>query len=116
MDTRNSFVVAGSGEWPEGSRFPDDVVALGDISPAGMKRKSRWVLDMMESRMKALGVGWKDATATQLYTVHDVHELMPKIQKRIHPCTLTRHYCRPPIVEIEFEMDLRGVSAERGLD
>ena len=26
-----------------------------------------------------------------------------------------RHYCRPPIAEIEFEMDLRGVSVERML-
>jgi hypothetical protein len=31
-----SFVVAGSGEWPEGGRFPDDIVARGDISSAGL--------------------------------------------------------------------------------
>jgi hypothetical protein len=114
-DRRHSFVVAGSGEWLEGSRFPEDIVARGDPSPEGLKRKSGWVLDMMESRMKALGVGWKDATVTQLYTVHDIHELVPRIQKRIQPCTITRHYCRPPIEELEFEMDLRGVSAERVL-
>lgn len=112
-DRRHSFVVAGSGEWLEGSRFPEDIVARGDFSPAGMRRKSGWVLDMMESRMKALGVGWKDATVSQLYSVHDIHELVPRIQKRIQPCTITRHYCRPPIEELEFEMDLRGVSAER---
>jgi hypothetical protein len=29
--------------------------------------------------------------------------------------TLAWHYCRPPIEEIEFEMDLRGVSVERML-
>jgi hypothetical protein len=115
-DPGRSFVVAGSGEWPEGSRFPEDIVARGDLSPAGLKRKSAWVLDMMESRMKALGVGWRNATAAQLYTVHDIHELVPGIQKRIQPCTITRHYCRPPIVGIEFEMDLRGVSVERVLD
>ncbi len=114
-DRSRAFVVAGSGEWPEGSRFPEDIVARGDLSPEGLKRKSAWVLDMMESRMKALGVAWKDATATQLYTVHDIHALMPKIQKRVQPCTITRHYCRPPIVDIEFEMDLRGVSLERVL-
>ena len=29
--------------------------------------------------------------------------------------TMVWHYCRPPIAEIEFEMDLRGVSVERML-
>ena len=110
-----SFVVAGSGEWPEGGRFPEDIVARGDISPAGMKRKCAWVLDMMENRMNGLGVDWKHATVTQLYTVHDVHALMPNIQKRIQPSGITRHYCRPPIEGLEFEMDLRGVYVERVL-
>ena len=110
-----SFVVAGSGEWPEGGRFPEDIVARGDVSPAGLKRKCDWVLDMMETRMKQLGVNWKQATVAQAYCVHDIHGLVPNIQHRIQPSTLTRHYCRPPITELEFEMDLRGISVERVL-
>jgi hypothetical protein len=70
---------------------------------------------MMESRMKGLHVGWKHATVTQVYTVHDIHELMPRIQKEVHPSTVTRHYCRPPIEGLEYEMDVRGVSVERVL-
>jgi hypothetical protein len=69
----------------------------------------------MEFRMKRLGVGWKHATVTQIYTVHDIHALVPKIQQRIQPSTITRHYCRPPIEGLDFEMDLRGVSLERVL-
>ena len=111
-----SFVVAGSGEWPEGGRFPEDIVARGDVSLAGLKRKADFVLDKMEYRMKRLGVGWKHATVTQAYTVHDIHALVPRIYSRIQPSTLTRHYCRPPIVELEFEMDLRGIRKERVLD
>ena len=110
-----SFVVAGSGEWPEGGKFPEDIVARGDISPAGMKHKCNWVLDTMECRMKGLGVDWKRATVIQLYTVHDIHPLTPQIQKRIHSSSITRHYCRPPIEGLEFEMDVRGVSVERVL-
>jgi hypothetical protein len=110
-----SFVVAGSGEWPEGGKFPEDIVARDDVSPAGLRRKSAWVLGTMETRMKRLGVDWKHATATQVYTVHDIHLLVPQIQKHIQPSTITRHYCRPPIEGLEFEMDLRGVSAERVL-
>ncbi|HUN69224.1 MAG TPA: hypothetical protein VMU46_10520 [Burkholderiales bacterium] len=114
-DQAGSFVVAGSGEWPEGGRFPEDIVARGDVSPAGLKQKSNWVLEAMEYRMKRLGVGWKQATVTQIYTVHDIHALMPAIRRRVGPSTITHHYCRPPIAELEFEMDLRGVSVERVL-
>ena len=111
-----SFVVAGSGEWPEGGRFPEDIVARGDLSPAGLKRKCAWVLDMMDARMKGLRANWKHATVTQIYSVHDIHPLMPKIQGHIHPSTITRHYCRPPIEGLEYEMDVRGISVERMLD
>ena len=112
-DRTGTFVVAGSGEWPEGGRFPEDIVARGDHSAAGMKRKCDWVLDTMEYRMKRLGTGWKHATVTQVYAVHDIQRLIPRIQQRIQPSTITRHYYRPPIAELEFEMDVRGVSRER---
>lgn len=111
-DAAPAFVVAGSGEWPEGSRFPEDIVARGDLSPAGLAAKARWVLDMMQARLRGLGVSWDRATTTQVYTVHDFHPLAREIVARAAGGALTWHYCRPPIVEIEFEMDLRAVSAE----
>jgi hypothetical protein len=65
--------------------------------------------------MADLGVSWRNATATQVYTVHDIHAVLGKA---ILPRTgngggLTWHYCRPPIEELEYEMDVRGVAAER---
>ena len=62
-----SFVVAGSGEWPEGGRFPDDVVARGDVSAAGLKHKARFVLGKMEDRLAALGAAWREVTAAQVH-------------------------------------------------
>ena len=51
-----SFIVAGSGEWPEGGRFPEDIVARGDASEAGMRAKADFVLGKMDaSRLKRLG-------------------------------------------------------------
>jgi hypothetical protein len=113
-----SFVVAGSGEWPEGGRFPDDIVARGDVSPAGVRAKARFVLDKMESRLAGLGASWRDVTGTQAYTVHDIHAIL---REEIVPRTgngggLTWHYCRPPIEELEYEMDVRAVAVERLLD
>src|SRR5258706_2143121 len=110
-----SFVVAGSGEWPEGGRFPEDIVARGDTSGAGMAAKAEFVLGKMDSRLKGLGTGWQQATVTQVYTAREIDGLIEKIQRRIGPSSLTWHYCRPPIEGLDFEMDLRGVSLERVL-
>jgi hypothetical protein len=62
-----SVVVAGSGEWPEGDTFPDDIVARGDVSQAGLRAKAKSVLDTMERRLSALGVSWAGITAAQVY-------------------------------------------------
>lgn len=106
------FVVAGSGEWPEGGRFPEDIVARGDTSPEGMLRKVEYVLGVMQARLEGLGARWADASATQVYTVRDFHALAPGIVSRAG-AGLDWNYCRPPIEGLEFEMDLRRVSAER---
>jgi hypothetical protein len=106
------FVVAGSGEWPEGGRFPEDIVARGDASSAGLRRKVRHVLGAMEARLAGLGARWADASATQVYTVLDFHACVPEIAARAGT-TLVWNYCRPPIEGLEFEMDVRRVAAER---
>ena len=109
------FVVAGSGEWPEGGRFPEDIVARGDVSAAGLRTKARWVLDMMTHRMLGLGMTPQKASIAQVYCVHDIHPLMPEIVRRTPHASLTWHYCRPPIEGLDFEMDVRGVLTERVL-
>lgn len=63
------FVVAGSGAWPEGGRFPEDIVARGDTSIEGLKRKAAWVMDTMSARLRGLHAEWDDASAVQVYTV-----------------------------------------------
>ena len=111
-----SFVVAGSGEAPEGrGNYRDHIVRLGDISPRGLLEKARFVLGEMERRMAELGFGWKDTTATQLYTVHDIHPFLADeiVRRGAARSGLTWHYNRPPVVDLEYEMDCRGVAIER---
>jgi len=112
-----SLVVAGSGEWPEGGRFPDDIVARDDTSPAALQAKARFVLDKMESRLTGLGATWREVTATQVYTVHDIHAVLREdiVPRAGNGGGLIWHYCRPPIEGLEYEMDVRGVSVERVL-
>ena len=113
---RPSFVVAGSGEVPEGrGNYPDHIVRPGDVSTAGLREKARWVLAEMERRMGALGFGWGDVTATQLYTVHDVHPFLADgiVRRGAARGGLTWHFARPPVVGLDYEMDCRGVPRER---
>ena len=65
--------------------------------------------------MAALGFGWSDATSTQAYTVHDIGPLVRDefVGRGVAREGLTWHFCRPPVVDIEFEMDVRSPAFER---
>jgi hypothetical protein len=115
-DAEPSFVVAGSAEVPEGrASYRDYTVCLGDTSPEGIHAKAQWVLEEMERRLSALGFGWADVTATQLYTVHDIHAFLPGeiVRRGAARHGLTWHFNTPPVQDLEYEMDCRGVHAER---
>jgi hypothetical protein len=113
-----SFIVAGSAEAPEGKpNYRDFIVRLGDISPTGLREKACFVLGAMESRLSALGFSWIDTTASQVYTVHDLHPFLADeiVGRGADSGGLSWHYCRPPVVDLEYEMDCRGISLEHYL-
>lgn len=113
-----SFIIAGSAEAPEGfANYRDHIVRRGDVSPEGLREKALYVLGEMERRLAALGVGWKDTTATQVYTVHDLHPFLADaiVQRGAAGQGLTWHYNRPPVLDLEYEMDCRGVRREQVL-
>lgn len=113
--TRGGFIVAGGGEAREvGGSFRDGIVRRGDVSPDGLREKVRFVMAEMEARLALLGVGWRDAVSTQAYTVHDIGPLIgEEIAKRGAAAGgLAWHFCRPPVVDIDFEMDVRGAARE----
>jgi hypothetical protein len=64
--------------------------------------------------MRALGFGWDQVTATQLYTVYDVHPILADelVRRGATPGGLTWHFARPPVVNLDFEMDVRGITRE----
>ena len=118
-DAPASFVVSGSGELVEGkANYRDHMVRLGDTSPEGMLDKAKWVLDEMERRMSAFGGTWSQTTAVQLYTVQDVYPILESELGRrgVFRNGLTWHFNRPPVVDLEYEMDCRRVHAERVVD
>ncbi|PIF78801.1 hypothetical protein CLU95_5999 [Variovorax sp. 54] len=109
------FVVAGGGEAPEGhGNYHDVMVRLGDTSLDGLREKVRYVVAEMTRRVTALGFTWQDAVATQAYTVHDIGPLVHDelVQRGVARMGLTWQYTRPPIADMEYEMDLRRVARE----
>lgn len=113
-----SFVNAGSGESTEGKgSYAEKTIALGDLSPAGIRRKADFVLAEMERRMAALGGAWGQATAVQVYSVHDIHPFLADalVARGAARHGVTWHFCRPPVVDLEYEMDCRAVPLERVL-
>ena len=112
---QGGFVVAGSGEAQEGpGPYSERIVRLGDHSPEDMRDKARYVVGEMARRLTALGFGWADVTATQAYTVYDLHSVLADeiVGKGAAPAGLTWHYARPPVEGLDFEMDVRGVARE----
>lgn len=111
-----TFVVAGGGELPEGALSREAIVALGDTSPAGLTSKARFVMDLMANRLRGLGGSWPVVTAVDVYTIHSIDRILPEVLLgQIGTAAMHGvhwHYSRPPIDEIEFEMDLRGVRTE----
>jgi hypothetical protein len=111
-----SFVVSGSGEAPEGKgAYGEFIVRRGETSPDAMADKARAVLGEMERRLGLLGFGWRDTTATQIYTVHDIHPFLGAeiVRRGAARAGATWHFARPPVVNLEYEMDCRGVAVER---
>lgn len=109
------FVVAGSGETRAGGGGTGErIVRLGDTSVEGLREKTRAVLAAMEDRLGGLGRGWGDVTATQLYTVYDLHPFLAEeiVRRGAMPAGLTWHYARPPVEGLEVEIDVRGVTRE----
>lgn len=114
-----SFVIAGSGKSQEGNAtYRERTVAWRDTSPAGMRAKARHVHNVMEARMAPLGFGWPEVTGVQIYTVYDVTPFLAEdiVRRGAARHGVTWHYARPPVVDLDYEMDVRGVHTERVLN
>jgi hypothetical protein len=115
QNTSLSFVIAGSGESLEGgATYAERTVRYRDLSPDGLMEKIRYVVGAMERRMGEFGFGWKDATAAQTYTVHDFHPVFAEelVRRGAARSGLTWHFARPPVIDLEYEMDCRRVMRE----
>ena len=112
---RGNFIIAGGGEVRGGAgSYPERIVRYGETSPEAMRDKLRHVVAEMERRLAALGFTWKDAVSTQAYSVQDIGAFVgPEIAARGAAAGgLSWHFARPPVIGLEYEMDVRGTARE----
>lgn len=110
----SDFATSGAAEWPDPPRYRDNIVRLGETSPDALRDKLRFALGDLESRFEIMGLGWRDVTSMRLYTVHDMHAalLSEAAPRGALTAGLEWHFVRPPVVDLEIEIDARRVSRE----
>ncbi len=112
---RGSFIIAGGAEARGGvENYAQRTVRYRDTSLEGMREKVRFVVELMAARLAALGFSWQDAISTQAYTVHGIGALVgPEIAGRgAASGGVSWFLAAPPVVDLEFEMDVRGAGRE----
>ena len=111
-----TLVISGAGELREGVLDEKAIVRLGETNPEAMREKASCVMKEMEERLQGLGARWDLLTTIDVYTVHPLDGIAEGvILNRLGPARrhgLTWHHARPPVQNIEFEMDMRGVRKE----
>jgi hypothetical protein len=111
-----TFIVAGAGEMRERGKGAAGIVRHGETSPDAMREKARFVLGIMQDRLRELGATWARVTAIDVYAAQPIHEIARhEILPLAGPAAI--HGVRwfpslPPVQGLEFEVDLRGVARE----
>jgi hypothetical protein len=110
-----SFIVAGAGELA-GSLREGPVVRAGERSTDAMREKAEYVMSVMTRRLNSMALGWEQVSATDVYTAEPMDGAMEAaVLNGMGPATrhgVCHYYARPPIDELFFEMDCRGVRTE----
>jgi hypothetical protein len=110
-----TFVVAGAGEMRDRTRGAQGIVRLGDTSPEAMREKARFVMGVMQDRLREVGE-WGRVNAIDVYTALPIDG--PLLDEILRPAGAAAIHgirwfpSRPPIQGLEFEVDLRGVARE----
>jgi len=110
---RPTFTVAGAGDLVDQSDLRPEAIVAGE-----WRVRVEQVLDEMESRMAALGVGWDLATQVNVYCASPSWtEALDVLVGRVGSAVargLSWTVAHPPITGLRFEMDVHGhASSER---
>ncbi len=112
-----TFIVAGAGELVDGKLESEGIICRGQTDSTALKTKAVFVAKIMQERVLGLGASMECISRINLYTAHSIgSEIWECIVERLPMADALGchwYYTRPPVREIEFEMDLRGVTNEQ---
>ena len=112
--TAATLVIAGAGELVDGALQEDRIIRSGDTSPAAIAQKADYVMQVMAERLRGLGGNWEQINTVDVYTVHPLDTLVDRLAawSPVARHGFVHHVTRPPVKDIEFEMDMRSVDKE----
>jgi hypothetical protein len=115
---RPTFVVAGGGEL-RGSLDAKNIVRVGETSEKAILEKAHCVVEIMRGRLVNLGNN-DLLSQIDVYTAHNpksalAEEIIPGLPAAAR-LGVRWYYSRPPVRDIEFEMDMRGVVRDFVID
>ena len=113
-----TFIIAGAGELIDGVLTPDRIIRRNETSTEAIREKATYVVQVMGDRLNKLGGDWEIVNRINIYTNHSISHLaedlvLPNVNQ-LHG--LNWYQSRPPVIDIEYEMDLRGINQEHYLD
>ena len=115
---RATFVVAGGGEL-RGSLDAKNIVRVGETSEEAILEKAHGVIEIMRERLANLGNN-DLLSQINVYTAHNLksalgEEIIPGLPA-VARLGVRWYYSHPPVRDIEFEMDMRGVVRDSIVD
>jgi hypothetical protein len=113
-----SFVISGSAEARAiEASYRERIIRYGEHDADAMREKAHFVLEEITRRLGLFGVGWGDTTASQVYTIRDIYPFFADeiVRRGAAHAGINWHFTRPPVRDLEFEVDCRSVRVEEVL-
>jgi len=111
-----TFVVAGAGELVEAKLDSGGIIRRGETTADALLEKAEFVASVMRQRVEGLGADPSHISQVNVYTAQPIDSQITEVLLRELPAAarggLHWYPSRPPVEEIDFEMDLRGVTRE----
>lgn len=111
-----SFISSGAGELVDDALKADAIVRRADRSAEGMAQKMSHVLGTIGNRLRLLGGSWDRTTTIDVYTarMYPQEFLGATVESADQILLRGVHWypALPPVEELEFEMDARGLCTE----
>lgn len=114
----HDFVTSGAAECFDRPNYKESIVRLGDTTADAMVEKLRFAVADLDARFNIMQSSWEQASSVNLYTAHPFNMDMVDIfnHKQANKTGVCWHQVRPPVKDLEIEIDAKRVSQQLFID